>query len=810
MAASVVADPGRKCILCAATKTPLESDINRLPTIKLSECVVEVAGKYVSFDQATRGYIDEHFPNLETDTYKVPSAFVYQQDERLDYVVDEQVPKLPKGVQRSLKGHKSPEEILSDRIQKEAVEKIARAIDLWGKRNKEPMLVLSEFKFTSFLNHVKKKKKKEDTKYEALERKEICDVNGEHDIAVINMKLGVIFFQVKSVSESSERTTQHTQLKRALKQVVKDIHAMKTMNRDLLFVESLPMLEFIAVPNLSNGCLIDVCAEHDSIILRSDQIANDDSFSKWWMSNVQESLQKEDYAMTTSQYKDLFGRYIGPASSVKYRTLSDAISKMGSKVGKLKLTEEQKEILTKAPSLNILLGDFGTGKSLLLIKKAKSLASSGIVYIISFAAVSDGTGKVQEEEDNCVDFLKDMLSKDGTRAENEIHITSFLKHIKVIESRESITFPELPFQLTPDFLCAVIRITVQRHPTHTVHFLLDELPLCIGKCKGGWNQLEAFLKDNTSMTVWMTISCCSYALKKGEEFSCLYEHLPGSFKKSILTQCMRTSRNGFKLVQAVRKFKGDGLFSITKPGNAIDGPIPIWYELTTCECPRTEDPLSLYCCRCVGVHRLKNILCSIMSGEVHGINLNDVAIILHDTYNKMTQFLARAVEEACDSLSIDVNYKVSSVAKRSEGLGTANAEDGSKGAVTLVDFWSYKGNEKKAVVYIDPYGGPLVWNITSRWHGYQDVAGTLSRALAQIFYVTWPKEEQDVFLLDLAEILHKTAPTSADPLGINFKVGIARGIRNGRRGHKWEHRKFMDYLVEENVITRYEVLPSSI
>ncbi|PIK49799.1 hypothetical protein BSL78_13301 [Apostichopus japonicus] len=157
----------------------------------------------------------------------------------------------------------------------------------------------------------------------------------------------------------------------------------------------------------------------------------------------------------------------------------------------------------------------------------------------------------------------------------------------------------------------------------------------------------------------------------------------------------------------------------------------------------------------------------------------------------MTQFLARAVEEACDSLSIDVNYKVSSVAKRSEGLGTANAEDGSKGAVTLVDFWSYKGNEKKAVVYIDPYGGPLVWNITSRWHGYQDVAGTLSRALAQIFYVTWPKEEQDVFLLDLAEILHKTAPTSADPLGINFKVGIARGFEmdegviNGNIGSSW-------------------------
>ncbi|PIK49801.1 hypothetical protein BSL78_13303 [Apostichopus japonicus] len=473
------------------------------------------------------------------------------------------------------------------------------------------------------------------------------------------------------------------------------------------------------------------------------------------------TFTKRRPAMTTSQYRDLFGRYIGPASSAKYRTRSDAISKVGSKVSKLKLTAEQEEILTNAPPLNILLGDFGTGKSLLVIKKAKSLASSGIVYVISFAAVSDGTGKVREEEDNCVDFLKDMLSKDGTGAENEIHITSFLKHIKDIESRESIKFPELPFQLTPDFLCAVIRITVQRHPSHTVHFLLDELPLCIGKSKGGWNHLEAFLKDNTSMTVWMTISCCSYALKKGEDFSCLYEHLPGSFEKSILTQCMRTSRNGFKLVQAVRKFKGDGLFSITKPGNAIDGPIPIWYELTSCECLRTgEDPLSLYGCRCVGVHRLKNILRSIGGGDVHGINWNDVAIILHDTYHKMTQFLARAVEEACDSWSIDVNYKVSSVAKRSEGLGTANAENGSKGAVTLVDFWSYKGNEKKAVVYIDPYGGPLVWNITSRWHGYQDVAGTLSRALAQIFYVTWPKEEQDVFLLDLDKFLHKTAPTS--------------------------------------------------
>lgn len=45
----------------------------------------------ITFEQATTKYLEFYFPNYETDSFKVPAAFSYDQDESLDFVTDDEV-----------------------------------------------------------------------------------------------------------------------------------------------------------------------------------------------------------------------------------------------------------------------------------------------------------------------------------------------------------------------------------------------------------------------------------------------------------------------------------------------------------------------------------------------------------------------------------------------------------------------------------------------------------------------------------------------------------------------------------------------
>lgn len=743
---------------------------------------------------------------------------------------------------------------MEDRRQTDAVDKITEAIYSWGRSNGEPMFVISEFKFTSYLCHAYDKKTRKKPRSEEWE-------DGDHDIVVISLKKGIIFFQVKSV-DSSSKLNRIQKLKDAFQQVSKDRRMMKIMNRDLDFVESLPILSYVGVPNLSDNDLDDckICAEHKKTILTRNHLLDGDCFKNWWEKFVWSSdgQQAGQMPMSHEQYKELCGRYVGQASTVRCGRLHDAIKGTSSRIRCLILNPEQTNILSCKERLNILLGDYGTGKSLLIIAKAVELAglsTNDKVYVISFSTVSSGSGKIQKESDNSIDLLNKFSKEKGGK---NLIIRSFYDHITHIEGRDDITYPEKPFeyplQLTPRFLSEIMKVTCAMDSDKTVHFLFDEIPLCIGREElGGWEQFVDFCKehtkDDTKGHVWMSIATYSYALAADENaltadknafaadtsvvtahedvleagknafradanpmaananvlaadentltvdtiHKLLLKYLPTSFRRHNLTLCMRMCRKNFYLVKAVRKFKGDAYAATMKCGNIIHGHSPMVYELKSCTClekPSSDKP---YECGCI-TNRLKTILESVRK---EFIGVNEVVIILHDTSEAMTQFLVRKVEEACTSMNVRINFKVSSVAQRS------TADTGENDGITLVDHWSYKGSEENVVIYIDPYGGPLVWKVKSIWHGYQDVAGAFSRALSQIFYVTWPEEEQSIFAHDLADYLEKTAPAEAeDPAGRHFKLGIANEIRNGRKGHKWEGRKFIDFLVEEGVILR--------
>lgn len=688
--------------------------------------------------------------------------------------------------------------LLEDRVQKDAVEKVAHIFYVNGKKLMSPMFVISEFKFSNFLHNV------------ALDKENKKDVNvfqGDHDVLVISFKMGIVFIQVKSIS-TGHTLASWNQVKDGFKQILKDKIAMRAMNRDLPFINEIPIAGFVAVPNVTDEQLTEMnfCEDHRKLLLTKSDLC-EETFELWLASTFSSCKHGNENVFSFDDYTKLCSRYVGLASVVKLRTLSDAISKLGGRVSRGILNPDQNFCLKHGAQKNILLGDFGTGKSLLLMKKAEEIAKNGgRVYVISFSVVSDGSGKVHDECDNLVPFLRRMLTCEEYIKKN-IVVNSFLDVLYDVGKNKCLNFPEIPlkfpFQLTPDVLCDLMKDIAK---DGEIHFFFDELPLSIGLCEGGWTEFESFCEEHESMFVWISFATCSFSLKIGEDFCSLEDYgvLPGeSFERTHLKRCMRTTRNGFKLIQAVRKFKGDGLGNITIHGNVVDGPRPLWLEMSSCSC---GDQFKLYECRCVGTRRMKSALSTNLR-KIKDVNLNDITILLHDTSSKMTHFLADAVQDACKALSIHYKCKVSSLsdARRREAEELTNEDSSDKGALTLVDIWSYKGNECKVVIFVDPYNGPVVWKVNSIWHGWVDISVAACRSLAQLIFITWPSEEQYLFLQDFKERMDKAVVLAEDEMTGQFCSGALKAIIDGRRGHPWEHKNFMDFLVAENVIDKMTV-----
>ncbi|KAJ8023041.1 hypothetical protein HOLleu_38112 [Holothuria leucospilota] len=782
-----------------------------------------------TFKEATLEYLRHYFPNVDTNSYKIPSAFDFDQDERLDFATtDEEIEEALKRVkittQRNPKKWKGPRTLSKtkeDRKQKLAVEKVAQAIYSLGKKFLGPMFVVSEFKFENFFKNVTIPK---------TERQLVTVFKGDHDIVVISRQKGIVFVQVKSV-EREDRQPAWKTMKCAYEQVLKDVLAMKAMNRDLHFINELPMYSFVAVPNLLAEQLdfINICKIHRSLVLTATDLS-EGNFNVWLskhflskkneislptllntivkaagrilkltMNQEQNPANYVKYVLSIDDYELLCSRYAGLASMVKFRTPSQAINRLGGRVSRIMLNPEQNRCLAQNRNFNILLGDYGTGKSVVLTKQAGKVADKhdGLVYVISFSVVSDGSGKVQDEEDNLVPYLEGMI-KHAQKGSTKIKVMRFLDYLKHVGRCNSLDFPHqglhFPFQLTPNILCELMETTHTKDGI--AHFFFDEVPLCLGLCEGGWERFETYCRSQKHVFVWISFATGSFTLTNEDNFVSLHRYLPRTFPKTIFKRCMRTTVNNFKLLKALRKFKGNGLYNadLSFQGNVIHGTRPLWLEMSACLCEDFKNP---YQCSCVE-RRLKTVM-EYAFKKVENVDHRHITILLHDTSLVMIRFLAKVVKNVCDVLVGEGNYafKVSSLGdKRSQNNSSQQS------GMTVVDLWSYKGNESKVVIFVDPYGGPVVWNIKSLWHGWPDLCVSISRSVAHFFFVTWPPKEQRYFLLDFATYLAQNAEKTKDEMMKDFYGGVAQAIRDGRRGHFWENKNFMDYLVYERVLEK--------
>ncbi|XP_071810205.1 uncharacterized protein [Asterias amurensis] len=727
MASNIKPDQSVDCPACIANKDPEVRHLEPLDTQDLS-VTLQSSGETLSFEEATKTYLQNHYPNLDSTPYSVPPALFYDhkggRDLKTNEVLSEEIPS----------GATVGGEEVIDRLQTEAVEKVVQCFLHWKHEYPKGIMVLSEYKMKCYLHHARETGSKK--------RKTIIDVMGEHDVMVLHPNIGVTFVQVKSVKTTSASKTMRRHTRTAFEQVAKDEKAFREMNADLDFISTVPVVRFVALPNLTRNHLrkMSMCDAHKRQVLTSEDLESPTEFKesveKWF--KVEESFGLENY-------KDLCGRYIGLASIVKIRTLLDATKKAGVMVRRLLLTPEQNEIIRVRNRRQVIFGDYGTGKSLILAKMAEKIVSEkefeGIVWIVSctsinlarwFEGAQEGEsryGRLLNSPSHLVSHFRNLFSEEK--------IPPSIKIMSIADLYRDC-FPTVnPYsqRFNSKLMADLTREVIAKHPNS--HIMWDEVPFVLMHDWQDWKPLEKLCVENPRTFVWvsMTLVACMKGNASVFQDDAEYKLKP-NFNVSFLTRCMRMTRTSVKLHKALKDPYWNPPLCPMESGNAVNGCVPRWYPLHKCSCGIT-DLLRCTCFQSQFTNTLKHIW-----GLINEIDPSSVSFIIGEREDDLNRFLKDSVNKACKTLEIPVDALPTSNDDNHSTQETSEV-DASRSKCRIMDSVSCRGCESFVVIiiieddlrteYCDPAG------YARRDH----LQPMISRALGQTFIITLPQQEVD-------------------------------------------------------------------
>ncbi|XP_038047515.1 uncharacterized protein LOC119721510 [Patiria miniata] len=643
MASSPEPDSPIPCPVCHAK----EIKVSHLDPLEVQDLTITLpsTGEAISFKTATETFMQQHYPDLQKTSYRVPAAFFYDHKGDLDLETNEDILTSRDCLRARGSAARSPTEVVIDRFQKDAVEKVVRRLHAWSAGRGEGMMILSEYKMQDYLRVATKSAK-------SKKRKKLV---GDHDVMVIHYESGVVVFvQVKSVRETSAWKTIRGKLKNAWEQAIKDEGAFRELNADMGdSISKVHVLRLVALPELSSSHLtsMGVCDSHRGSVLTKEILQSASVFDNWIIEHlIRIKQQKDSTGFSLGTYTELCGRYVGLASVVRIRTLPDAVKKASAKTGKILLTPEQKEIIAVGSKRQIIMGEFGTGKSLVLAKMAEKIVG-----------VQEGDCVDEEPKKNTV-FIVSCTGVSHTRTMGRLrrspcHLVAHLRNL-IYDQSSSLKimsvgglflycYPELdPYhqRLDPTKMSELTRKIMSMHPEMQIHIMWDEVPFIP---KWNWNPLKDLAEEHPETFIWVTIATGTYiTMDSGSPTACVSQKIPSNFAVSHLKRCMRMTRNGFNFYRALQEHLGDKGCSSTISGNAVHGGIPLWYSMPDCVC-NTSEPLD---CTCIQT-RLTNTLERVW-GLLKDINPSQVSIVVRDSEYQIDKFLFANVKQACRSLDI--------------------------------------------------------------------------------------------------------------------------------------------------------------
>ncbi|XP_035686399.1 uncharacterized protein LOC118422759 [Branchiostoma floridae] len=237
-------------------------------------------------------------------------------------------------------------------------------LENFGNKTQQPMFVVHSHKFHELLQNLEKGSVKNDDLY-------WC--RGETDFVIIHRTLGVIFLQVKAATKTARKYVE------AKDQLDKDLMAL-TCSLKRLSISDVDKKEgkkieqnvereiqkypgFVVMPNCSKdkaggriGCF------------REDLVSME-QFEKWWDENVQ-NKRRGDFCQ--DMYKLMAIWFVGPRVIKEPCLIKDVVDSTHKRL--IKLTADQLSIMTQDVPKQDIMGPAGSGKTWLLVAKAKQLA----------------------------------------------------------------------------------------------------------------------------------------------------------------------------------------------------------------------------------------------------------------------------------------------------------------------------------------------------------------------------------------------------------------------------------------------------
>ncbi|KAL8567374.1 hypothetical protein ACOMHN_001762 [Nucella lapillus] len=372
-----------------------------------------------------------------------------------------------------------------------------------------PNAVILGSKFENYLNKVKGKLQNVGLATDIKDR-------GEHDLLFICPKLGLLVISVKSVGSNFDVLGLNTEKRKSVLRDVLSDKAIEQLKAEVKVVEhvlsdlSPPVTCAFAFPNipremlasalygseaLKKACSCDDLLKGDSssLCLCSEEFPPIDQAARspaaddinWkerlmdWFSRrcPNPSTGDSKPALNQQEYEDVFGRYCGLLSTVdvthrrhegriEVRSQTEAVSEVSRRFRSLLLLPEQVDLLSSSIPRVFLWGMTGSGKTVMLVLKARHWLNSGWdVILINVSYDAPGSPIAHR-------LLNDI--QESTDGEGEIR----LLNVRLSSMNKTDLLQQI--QHIRDEMCTTSETSTSgslspRDRKPPVHFLLDEV-----------------------------------------------------------------------------------------------------------------------------------------------------------------------------------------------------------------------------------------------------------------------------------------------------------------------------------------------
>lgn len=337
----------------------------------------------------------------------------------------------------------------------EGENRVINAMELLGQTF-GPMFIICSYQYNNYLNKLREEMF---SKGEATRPTRAFGqiMRAEHDCLIFHKDLGVLVVCIKAIGDNfSDWNASQDQimastakiLHKALKQLEREEAMIRHVTSDLKSRTKLVCHCLVALPNMYRSQVDAALATDVELFKKIEKLTYgrgsqsflcrdelpEKNMSVWdppeesvhrrladWWKNLRKSLNSPDNAIDTKTYKHIIGRYCGLLSTVEVwspnnprvevRSMSEAVNLCAHRFSQVVLLPTQLQVLMSDHNRIYLYGPPGSGKTLLLVLKAREWLLRGhtVILINSRWGSTDGYPYAY----GILDRLKIMMTKDG-------------------------------------------------------------------------------------------------------------------------------------------------------------------------------------------------------------------------------------------------------------------------------------------------------------------------------------------------------------------------------------------------------------